>query len=163
MEEYSRITRFNQGEMIFNKGDKGDCMYEVIDGSVGIYLNYGKPDEVLLAVRGCKEFFGEIALIETVPRTAAAVALNETTLRIVGVKGIVPYFKENPEAMEKVLSSMSNRIKQEQMLYFETCGIVSKFKKTVDSGRTPDAELSKQIENCLVEFDKYQSNLGTGV
>lgn len=163
MEEYSRISRFNRGEMIFNKGDKGDCMYEVLEGSVGIYLNYGKPDEKLLAVREYKEFFGEIALIETVPRTAAAVALDDTTLRIVGVKGIVPYFKKNPDAMEKVLSSMSDRIRQERKLYFETCGIVTKFKETVDSGETPDEELSSQIERCLEEFDKYQSELGAGV
>ena len=53
-----------------------------------------------------KEYFGEIALIETVPRTAAAVALEETTLRIIGVKSIVPYFKKNPDAMEKVLNNV---------------------------------------------------------
>ena len=32
---YWHITNFNEGEMIFNKGDIGDCMYEVLGGSVG--------------------------------------------------------------------------------------------------------------------------------
>lgn len=163
MEEYSRITRFNRGEMIFNTGDKGDCMYEVLEGTVGIYLNYGKADEKLLAIREYKEYFGEIALIETVPRTAAAVALEETTLRIIGVKSIVPYFKKNPDAMEKVLNNMSDRIKQERKLYLDTCGVVAKFKETVDSGEKPSDELSGQIKNCLDEFEKYQNEFGAGV
>ena len=150
--------------MIFNKGDRGDCMYEVLYGKVGIYLNYRKPNEKLLVVRGPGEFFGEIALIEIVPRTAAAVALeDETSLRIVGVKGMTPYLHERPDAMEKILYTMSERIKQGRSLYLETCGVVARFKQVVDAGETPDQELSGQIEKCLEAFDKYQKKFGAGL
>lgn len=162
--EYEHITRYNQGEMIFNKGDIGDCMYEVLDGMVGIYLNYKKPDEKLLAVRKPGEFFGEIALIEIVPRTAAAVAMeDETSLRIVGVKGVTPYLRKYPDVMEKILGTMSERIKQGRTLYLETCGVLARYKRAVEAGEKPDKELEAQIEKCLKAFDKYQNKFGAGV
>ena len=162
--EYVHITRFNKGEMIFNKGDRGDCMYEVLSGEVGIYLNYRKPNEKLLVVRKPGEFFGEIALIEIVPRTAAAVAMeDETSLRIIGVKGVTPYLRQRPDAMEKILQTMSERIKQGRSLYLETCGVVAKYKAAVDAGETPDEELSGQIDKCMEAFDKYQKKFGAGI
>ena len=160
---YAQITRFNRGEMIFNKGDRGDCMYEVLEGAVGIYLNFGQPDEKLLVVREPGEFFGEIALIEIVPRTAAAVALDDTSLRIIGVKSMTPYLHERPDAVEKILYTMSERIKQGRSLYLETCGVVTKYKEVVDAGEKPDPELSEQIDKCLEAFDKYQKKFGAGV
>lgn len=162
--EYIKITTFDEGEMIFNKGDLGDCMYEILSGSVGIYLNYKKPNEKLLAVKNAGEIFGEIALIEVVPRTAAAISLEDkTSLRIIGVKGIAPYFKNRPEIMELILNTMAQRIKQGRILYLETCGVVAKYKEVVDSGEKPDEELSKRIEKCLETFDRYQSKFGSGV
>ena len=162
--EYEHITRYNKGEMIFNKGDTGDCMYEVLDGEVGIYLNYKKPNEKLLAIRKPGEFFGEIALIEVVPRTAAAVAMDDdTSLRIVGVKGVGPYLRKNPAVMEKILGTMSERIKQGRTLYLETCGVLAKYKETVENNERPDKDLTEQMEKCLKDFDKYQSKFGAGV
>ena len=161
---YWHITNFNEGEMIFNKGDIGDCMYEVLGGSVGIYLHYKTAEEKLLAVRHAGDFFGEIALIEVIPRTAAAVALeDDTRLRVVGAKGALPYLQQKPDVLQVILNNMSMRIKQGRDLYLETCGVVAKYKAVVDAGEKPDAELSLQIEECLEMSDRYQKKLGAGL
>ena len=152
MEEYTRVSRFKAGDMIFNTGDKGDRMYEILEGKVGIYLNYEKPDEKLLVERKPGEFFGEIALIETVPRTAAAVALAETSLRIVGVKDIGPYLNNRPDAIEKILDMMASRVKQERSLREDACRVLADYKKAVDAKETPDDELMAQVENCIAEL-----------
>ena len=163
VKEYIKVTNFDTGEMIFNKGDSGDCMYEVLSGRVGIFLHYRTPEQQLLTVKEPGQFFGEIALIEVVPRTAAAVALDDMTqLRIVGVKGIIPYLKQKPEVLQSILDTMSARIKQGRDLYIETCGVIAKYKSVVDSGETPDQELSGKIDNCLEAFDRYQKKLNSG-
>lgn len=36
---------FRKNEVIFEKGAPGDCMYEVDNGKVGIYSNYGTPEQ----------------------------------------------------------------------------------------------------------------------
>ena len=161
--EYIKVTNFDTGEMIFNKGDTGDCMYEVLSGRVGIFLHYRSPEQQLLAVKEPGQFFGEIALIEVVPRTAAAVALDDMTqLRIVGVKGILPYLSKKPEVLQSILDTMSARIKQGRELYIETCGVMTKYKAAVDAGETPDEELSGKIDTCLDAFERYQKKLNSG-
>lgn len=161
---YWHETVFNEGEMIFNKGDIGDCMYEVLCGRVGIYLHYRTAEEKLLAIRNAGDFFGEIALIEVIPRTAAAVALeDDTKLRVVGVKGALPYLQERPVVLQTILSNMATRIQQGRDLYLETCEVVAKYKAVVDAGKKPDAELSIQIEECLEMSDRYHKKIGAGL
>ena len=164
MKQYFHVTTFRQGEMIFNKGDLGDCMYEIMSGSVGIYLHYKTPQQKLLAVKDAGSFFGEIALIEVIPRTAAAVALeDDTRLRVINGKEAVLYFKQRPDVLQEILNAMSTRIKQGRQLYLETCGVVANYKAVVDSGEKPGEELSKQIDECLDMFDRYQKKLGAGL
>ena len=164
MEEYFHVTTFGKGEMIFNKGDLGDCMYEIMLGSVGIYLHYKTPQQKLLATKEAGTFFGEIALIEVIPRTAAAVALeDETKLRIINANEAVKYFKRRPDVLQSILNSMSARIKQGRQLYLETCGVISRYKTVVESGETPDEELTAEINECLEMFDRYQKKLGSGL
>ena len=92
-----RTTTFQRKDIIFVKGESGQTMYEVLNGSVGVYLNYGKPDEVLLAVKRVGEYLGEIALIEDRPRTATAVAMEyDTMLREISINGFANYIKETP-------------------------------------------------------------------
>ncbi len=71
------VKKFKKGEVIFQKGDAGDCMYDVYTGQVGIYTKYGTPDQTLLAKYYPDQYFGELGLIDRVPRSAYAVALED--------------------------------------------------------------------------------------
>ena len=164
MKRYIHVTKFNKGEMIFNKGDIGDCMYEIVYGKVGIYLHYGTPEEKLLAVKGSGEYFGEIALLEIVPRTAAAISLEDgTSLRILSQRSIHGYFDEHPEALVQIFDTMSERLQQGRQLYLKTCDTVAKYKAVVDSGQTPDEELSAEIDECLKMSERYHQKIGAGL
>ena len=44
----STILILKRNEIIFNEGDKSDCMYDIHMGKVGIYANYGSKEEKLL-------------------------------------------------------------------------------------------------------------------
>ncbi|MBE7005379.1 MAG: cyclic nucleotide-binding domain-containing protein [Ruminococcaceae bacterium] len=45
---YIEEQRFRKRQVIFREGDPGSCMYEVAEGRVGIFSDYGKPTEKLL-------------------------------------------------------------------------------------------------------------------
>lgn len=61
-----RVKRFIRNEIVIKEGDKGDAMYFILDGEVEIF---GKDWRSTL---GKGDFFGEIALLKDVPRTASA-------------------------------------------------------------------------------------------
>jgi len=67
------------GEFIFHEGDSGDCAYIIESGSVAIYMStHGYEHPIALVDRG--EIFGEIALLDSKPRTATAKCVEKTVL-----------------------------------------------------------------------------------
>jgi hydroxyacylglutathione hydrolase len=71
--------RFAAGETIFREGDAGRHMYAVRTGSVEFRQKNALGEPVVLRRIGVGQLFGEIALIEDVPRTADAIAMEEGT------------------------------------------------------------------------------------
>jgi CRP-like cAMP-binding protein len=63
------VERLAAGDVIFSAGDAGDCMYVVRDGMVTIHAD-GLPIEEV----GPGGIFGELALIDSAPRSATATA-----------------------------------------------------------------------------------------
>lgn len=75
------IRKYSTGDVVFEQGAPGDGVYVVLKGYVEVVQKDGEEDKkVLLAQSESGSFFGETALLEGVPRTAAAVATEDTKL-----------------------------------------------------------------------------------
>jgi cAMP-dependent protein kinase regulator len=68
------------GETIVEQGAPGDCFYLIESGEVAVRLRLPGGQVVEQARRGAGEYFGEIALLMDVPRTASVVAVRPTRL-----------------------------------------------------------------------------------
>ena len=66
------IKRFSKNQVILKKGDVGDSMYFILDGEVKVHLSDKNKSVVLKQ----GNFFGEIALLKDVKRTATVKALK---------------------------------------------------------------------------------------
>lgn len=71
---------YKEEAVIFNEGEKGDAFYVVLKGSVRISTVVPGVGEEALAVLKKGNYFGEMALIDNAPRSAAAVANEDTVL-----------------------------------------------------------------------------------
>ena len=71
---------FGAGETVVREGDVGSKMYVIRSGAVRVVKRLGTPDEVLLARLGAKDFFGEMCILETLPRAASVQAMEHTEL-----------------------------------------------------------------------------------
>jgi len=77
------IRKYSTGDVVFEQDAPGDGVYVVLKGYVEVVQNDGEEDKkVLLAQSESGSFFGETALLEGVPRTAAAVATEDTKLAL---------------------------------------------------------------------------------
>lgn len=70
---------FEDGEVIFRKGDAGDCLYLIEKGGVEIWVEEG-GDRRILGRLGLNEMFGEMAVFDRQPRMANASAQGRTVV-----------------------------------------------------------------------------------
>jgi CRP-like cAMP-binding protein len=68
-------------EIVFDEGEEGQAIYIVLDGSI-IICRQGQPETGLLARLGPGTFFGELALLENLPRAAQARAAENCRLAV---------------------------------------------------------------------------------
>ena len=74
------------GQVLFEQGDRGDLVYEVVDGSVEIVRVHGDGSEERLATVGPGNYFGEIGPVLNLPRSATARAQGPTRLTAMQVR-----------------------------------------------------------------------------
>ncbi len=77
-----RRRSVRKGDVIFRKGDEGTNLYVILRGSVRITVPTALGDEIAVAVMKDGEFFGDMALLDGMPRSASASAGEETQLAI---------------------------------------------------------------------------------
>jgi CRP/FNR family cyclic AMP-dependent transcriptional regulator len=71
---------YRSDEIIFKEGIKGDAFYVVLKGSVRISTEVPGVGEECLAILKKGSYFGEMALIDNAPRSAAAISNQDTVL-----------------------------------------------------------------------------------
>ncbi len=69
---YSREEHFPPNAMVFGEGEHGDSLYIVVDGSIRISRMVPGMGEECLSILERGEVFGEMALIDELPRSADA-------------------------------------------------------------------------------------------
>lgn len=118
--------RFRRGDIIFRQGDASDCMYDIMWGRVGIYINYGQAGEKLLTDLKEEQFFGEMGLLDSAPRSATAVVLDDNTeLRVVSEADFASYMEEKPVKVISIIQHLSSRLRDLTRDYMDACKAVS--------------------------------------
>lgn len=68
------------GSVIIREGDLGNRFFLVGEGSVRVCKHFGRPNEIELSRLGLGDFFGEMCILETLPRSATVQAVADTQL-----------------------------------------------------------------------------------
>ncbi len=74
---------YQKGAVIFAQGDDGDTLFGVAAGRVRISASGAGGQEVFLNIMEPGDTFGEIAVMDGLPRTAGATALDQTTVILI--------------------------------------------------------------------------------
>ncbi len=107
------ITRvYPANTIVVRQGDPADAMYIVQSGQVNVVLTNDDGDEVPLATLSAGEYFGEMALIDTEPRSATVATLEETELLILPRAGFEQVLTHYPVVAAHLLREMSRRLRE---------------------------------------------------
>ncbi len=115
------LSHFPAGKVLFREGDAGEDMYIIQSGRVAIKKRTGANKDVTLAVLEKGDFFGEMAVLERMPRSASAEMAEGGDLIVISGDTFGDMIKSNPEIAFRMLRKYSIRLR-EMVKQIETLG-----------------------------------------
>ncbi len=109
--ETAREEWYPQNTVIFHQGGEGNMMFVIVEGKLQV-LRSANGAEQMLAQRGSGDFVGEMAIIESAPRSATL--RTQTDVRVLAIDGetFKGILRERPNVSFAVLSSLSRRLRE---------------------------------------------------
>jgi CRP-like cAMP-binding protein len=105
------LKHFPKGTVLFSEGDEGEDMYIIRSGQVAIRKRVTHGD-IVVAVLEKGDFFGEMAMLERIPRTAGAEMVEDGDLIVIGSEIFGDMVKGNPEIAVRMLRKYSLRLRE---------------------------------------------------
>jgi CRP-like cAMP-binding protein len=101
---------FDAGDVIVQRGDAADEMFVIRSGEVEIRRG-GARDEGIVARLGTGDFFGEMSLLESLPRDADVVAVTDVELLVITQGGLLVRLRRDPTFALEMLHRLSGRVR----------------------------------------------------
>jgi CRP-like cAMP-binding protein len=103
--------QFRQDETIFQEGDPGHVLYLIKSGQVRIYVQGEDGQEMSVVLAGPGDIFGELAVIDGLPRSASAVAMEDTIVYTLNRDLFREYMKRTPQFALNFMRTLSVRVR----------------------------------------------------
>ena len=107
----ARELRVAGGDRICTEGDAGDAAYLILSGRVQVSKFLELGTQHLLNELFPGQFFGELALVDDVPRMASVDALEETILLLITKNDFQDLVAHHPEAAMPIMQSIASRLR----------------------------------------------------
>jgi CRP-like cAMP-binding protein len=132
------LKHFDEGTVLFEEGDGGEELYIIRAGKVAIKKRV-PHGEITLAILEKGDFFGEMAMLEHIPRTAAAEMAESGKLIVINSEVFGDMIKANPEIAVRMLRKYSLRLRETTKQIED---LAAKAEANVIAGVVPEAESS---------------------
>jgi len=103
--------QFEQGSVLFHKGDPGGTMLVILSGWVAVVLEHDDGSREILNQLGPGEALGQMSLIEPAARTAGATAVSPVTALELKAEDFQDLIAGQPEAVMEALKTVSHQLR----------------------------------------------------
>lgn len=133
---------FSKGSVIFREKDDADRFYILESGRVGVYKNYDSLSSRLLATHGSGHFFGEMALVDSLPRSATVIAEDDTLVLYLNRSDFQDIIQTCPGIALGVMTSISLLVRSSNEVFIEDL-----------------RQQNRELEKANIELKKAQEEL----
>ena len=150
--EYSNDIVLEKEDLLFSEGDqtKNIKIYTILSGELLIYR--GTQVRKQIAVLGAGQYVGEMAMIDSKPRSVTAVALNDVVLMGISQKVFNKYLASDSKALLEMMKVFSYRMRDDLDIMSNDMQKISNFTHDMRNCLTPlgiaEAHLDK-LRNAL--------------
>jgi len=95
-------------QTLFQAGDPGDSLFIVQSGEIELFIKDTAGQKIILTTAQTGDMFGELAMLDSGPRTATAFALSDSEVLVLDRDDLVLLFQRRPDAALHMLASLSS-------------------------------------------------------
>ncbi|HET7745835.1 MAG TPA: Crp/Fnr family transcriptional regulator [Vicinamibacteria bacterium] len=108
----SQRRRYPKDQVVFFENEEGDFFFMIVEGRIKVSILGDDGREVILSMLGPGDFFGEMALLDNEPRSATAIAAEETELLSLHRNDFQSVLTENRSIQTALIKILSGRLRR---------------------------------------------------
>jgi CRP-like cAMP-binding protein len=121
---------FGKGVIIFHEGSLGETLYIIEAGKVRIFALTESGQEISVNIYGQGEVFGELSVLDGLPRSAGAVAIEDTVCLTLQRDELLQFLENCPRVALSIIRVLSARLRYttqyaESLAFLDVCGRVA--------------------------------------
>jgi len=140
---------FETDEVIFHSGDPGDCMYFIKMGRVQV-----DNDNHNIARLGANDIFGEMALLDSVPRMATVTSVEKTDLLRLNKVSFDKVIHDKNGVAQGIIHVLSRRLRLQDQELEKTRNTLEKVILPLGIALSREKNMDRLLERILVEAKK---------
>jgi CRP-like cAMP-binding protein len=146
LEVSGSLRQFPAKNVVFQEGEPGEVLLIILSGKVKVLLSGKNGQEFILAMLGPGNFFGEMAILESAPRSASVITVEPCECLLLSQKDLTVLLKKYPAIALKILKNLSQRLR-----------------KTNEHIRSlVMRDIYGRIGRCLLNLAETQGGMGNG-
>jgi CRP-like cAMP-binding protein len=104
------LRDYDKGVMLFSEGDDPDFLYTVVSGRMKVFKTTPRGSDVILEIFGAGDPVGAVAVYESRPYPASAVAIEPTTCLLVPRHAFFSLLESHPTLVRGLLVGLTHRL-----------------------------------------------------
>jgi len=105
------IKSFPKNTVIFNEGDCSDSIYLINSGKVKVLISNSEGHELILTLLGPGEYFGELSLLDSQPRSATVVSMEPVHFTVIAKPDFDRCLVNNPGLASHIMIGLAQRLR----------------------------------------------------
>jgi CRP/FNR family cyclic AMP-dependent transcriptional regulator len=128
----AQIKKLEKDNTVFHAGDPADAVFVVASGRVKVVITSSDGKEFILTVLGAGQVFGEMALLESAPRSASVVTLSAVEVLVINRADFQRLLESSPRISLRLMAILSRRLrransKMESLAYMDVAGRLARY------------------------------------
>lgn len=112
LDKYSVRKSYQKDNVVFFEQDKGNNLFVINSGRVKVSKISNEGKEIILAVLGQGDFFGEMSLLDGEPRSATIIAIEKSELTAIRRDVFLALIERQPRIAIELMAVLSQRLRE---------------------------------------------------
>lgn len=110
--QITKERKYERHQVIIKAGDKGTSLFLLTAGAVRVSIEGNGGKDIILGMLYPDDFFGEMALLDGLPRSATITAVEESTVLVISRKDFLECIQTVPQVAAKMIVTLSLRLRR---------------------------------------------------